>query len=160
MFKTISKDRALFGFSIHLALFVVVVGALAALNLWRNPDRIWFVWVLAGWGIGLAAHGLALLLKRTRRRERIFLDEKARGFVVHLFVYVTVVLLLFAVNYLKTPNVWWFYWVALGWGAGVVVQAWCVFWKHRRKQSALAARPQAKQGKRRVAIKRRARKRG
>ena len=134
MFKTIFNDRAMIVFGIHLALFILVVAASAALNLYATPDRIWFIWLLAGWGIGLAAHDLALLLRKTHRRERIFIDPKARTFVVHLFIYLAVVLLLFVVNYTQTPKVWWFYWVALGWGAGVAAQAWCVLWKHGRQR--------------------------
>ena len=63
------QDHAMRGFLIHLGIFVVVVGLLAALNLYRRPDHIWFIWVLAGWGIGLAAHDLALLLT-AHRAER------------------------------------------------------------------------------------------
>ena len=66
-----------------------------------------------GWGIAVATHDLALLLRKTRRRERIFIDRKARAFTVHLFAYVAVVLLLLLVNLTVTPKVWWFYWVAL-----------------------------------------------
>lgn len=166
MFKRMLKDPALRVFLIHLIGFVVVVGAAAALNLYATPDHIWFVWLLAGWGIALAAHGLALLLKSTRRRERIFVDKKARVFVVHLFVYLGAVILLFAVNYLRTPNVWWFYWVALGWGAGVAFQGWCTFWKHRRQRPASRPAPttqpkaKPKVAKPRVPAKRRTRKRG
>jgi 2TM domain-containing protein len=146
MFKTIFNDRAMIVFGIHLALFILVVAAAAAFNLYAAPHRIWFIWLLAGWGIGLAAHDLLLLLKKTHRRERIFIDPKARSFVVHLFAYLAVVLLLFVVNYTQTPKVWWFYWVALGWGAGVAAQAWCVFVKHRRPpqqsgRQAVAATP-------------------
>jgi 2TM domain-containing protein len=64
------------GFVIHLGIFVVVVGLLAALHLYRNPHHIWFIWVLAGWGIGVAALDLALLLQRTGQREAIFTDPK------------------------------------------------------------------------------------
>ena len=134
MFKTIFKDRAMLVFGIHLALFILLVGSAAALNLYATPDRIWFIWLLAGWGIALATHDIALLLKKTHRRERIFIDPKARSFVVQLFAYVAVVLLLFVVNYTQTPKVWWFYWVALGWGAGVAAQGWCVFYRHRRSR--------------------------
>ena len=56
----------------------------------------------------------------THRRERIFIDKCTRSFTVHLFAYVAVVLLLFFVNLTVTPKVWWFYWVALGWGAGLI----------------------------------------
>jgi len=136
MSKTIIfNDRAMIVFGMHLALFVLVVVAAAALNLYATPDRIWFIWVLAGWGIAVAAHGLLLILQRTHRRERIFIDPKARAAIVHLFAYLAVVLLLFAVNYTETPKVWWFYWVALGWGAGVAAHLWCVFYKHGRGRS-------------------------
>src|SRR6476659_9247609 len=64
------------GFVIHLGIFVVVVGLLAAINLYHRPDHIWFIWVLAGWGIGVAAHDLALLLQRTGRRQTIFTAKR------------------------------------------------------------------------------------
>ena len=54
-----SRDHATRGFLIHLGVYVLVVGLLAALNLYRNPSNLWFVWVVLGWGIGVAAHGLA-----------------------------------------------------------------------------------------------------
>jgi hypothetical protein len=129
------KDRR--AFLIHLAAYAVVVAICAGVNLWLSPDNLWFVWVALGWGIGIAAHSLALALRRTHRRERIFLDCKARGFTVHLFAYVAVIVLLFVVNLMATPDVWWFYWVALGWGAGLLAHAWCVF----RKRQPKPARP-------------------
>ena len=46
-------DYAMQGFIIHLCIFVVVVGLLAAINLYRRPDHIWFIWVLAGWASAL-----------------------------------------------------------------------------------------------------------
>ena len=53
--------------------------------------------------------------------------------MVHLFAYLAVVLLLFFVNLTVTPRVWWFYWVALGWGIGVGFHLWCGFAKRRRR---------------------------
>ncbi|MGH6865375.1 MAG: 2TM domain-containing protein [Methyloceanibacter sp.] len=123
------------GFIVHLCLFLVGVSALVAVNLWLTPDKLWFAWVLLGWSIGVAAHGLALFLRQTHRRERIFIDPKARGFAVHLFAYVAVILLLFVVNLTVTPNVWWFYWVAFGWGAGIAFHAWCAFGKRRAHEA-------------------------
>ena len=104
-----------------------MVAICAGINLWLNPDRLWVVWVAAGWGIGLAAHGLAYWLRHAGRRERVLVDPRARGFTVHLFAYVAVIVLLFIVNLTVTPNTWWFYWVALGWGAGLALHAWLAF---------------------------------
>lgn len=56
------------GFWIHLGTYVVVVGALAALNLTRNPDKLWVLWVAGGWGIGIAAHAAAFFSSQGRAR--------------------------------------------------------------------------------------------
>jgi 2TM domain-containing protein len=142
MISAIRRDRELFLFVIHFAVFIVGVAVAAAINHWRSPDTLWWPWVLIGWGAAVATHGFALLLRKAHRRERIFIDPKARAFAVHLFAYLATVLILFYVNLTMTSGRWWFYWVALGWGVGVAFQGWCVFWKHRRKSPKSAA-PQA-----------------
>jgi hypothetical protein len=45
------------GFYGHAIVFVFVNLGLAAYNLIVSPDDLWFVYTLAGWGIGLVAHG-------------------------------------------------------------------------------------------------------
>jgi len=57
------QDR---GFQIHLAVFVLVNALLAGLNLWQHPDKLWFYWVLIGWGLGLLGH--AFLAYRAANR--------------------------------------------------------------------------------------------
>jgi 2TM domain len=123
------QNHALRAFLIHLGVFVVVVGALASLNLYRNPDHLWFVWVLAGWGIGVAAHGLAVLLQRSDRTEPIFTDSRVRGFFVHLFVYVAVSVLLIIVNLLHMPTYYWFLLPLIGWGLLLAAHAYAVFYR-------------------------------
>ena len=54
------------GFLIHLLVYVVVVSGLAALNLIINPHHLWFLWVLLAWGIALATHDIALLIRSFR----------------------------------------------------------------------------------------------
>jgi hypothetical protein len=141
------RDLSLRIFLIHLLAFIAGTVVCAAVNLWLTPSTLWFPWVLIGWGAAVATHAFALLLRKTRRRERIFIDRKARTWAVHFFAYLVTVLILFYVNLTVTPKVWWFYWVALGWGAGVAFQGWCTFWKHRRKrpqrQTATAKAPAA-----------------
>jgi len=56
------------GFLIHLAVFIVVIIGLAALNLIRNPAHPWFLWVLFGWGIAIVVHNLVLLIKFRPKR--------------------------------------------------------------------------------------------
>jgi tellurite resistance protein TehA-like permease len=136
------KDLPMRVFLSHLAAFIVGGLICAWLNSWLAPDRLWFPWVLLGWGVAIAIHAFALLLRKTRRRERIFIDPKARAAIVHLFAYLAVVLLLLFVNLTLTPKVWWFYWVALGWGIGVGFHLLCAFSKRRRRATMPA--PQAR----------------
>ena len=51
------KVEILRGFYVHAIVFVIVNLGLAAYNLAMSPDRIWFLSVLGGWGIGVVAHG-------------------------------------------------------------------------------------------------------
>ena len=126
-----SQDRAARGFLIHLGIYVLVVGLLAALNLYRNPGNLWFIWVLIGWGIGVAAHGLALLLQRSGRREEIFTDRRKRNFLVHLFVFVAVSALLIVVNLLYSPGYYWFPFPLIGWGLVLAGHAYIAFHRER-----------------------------
>ena len=142
------KDLAMRVFLAHLVAFIVGVVICAAINLWLTPGTLWFPWMLIGWGAAVATHGLALLLRKTHRRERIFIDQKARSFTVHLFAYLATVLILFFVNLTVTPKVWWFYWVALGWGAGVAFHFWCTFFKKRPRLPSHAAPAPAQAAKR------------
>ncbi len=50
--------RKIKAFYIHLTQYVVIVGALAILNLFTMPSYPWILWVAGGWGVGVVAHGL------------------------------------------------------------------------------------------------------
>jgi hypothetical protein len=53
---------ALKGFQIHLAVFVLVNFGLTAINIESGSD--WLVqWVWLGWGIGVAAHAIAVFVR-------------------------------------------------------------------------------------------------
>ena len=45
------------GFLVHLSVYVLVNLGLAAINLATGRPS-WHLWPLAGWGLGLAIHGL------------------------------------------------------------------------------------------------------
>ena len=71
------RVRAKMGWYIHALVFVCVNAGLA-LIAWRS-GREWFVYPLAGWGLGLAIHGLAvwLLAPGADWRERLVERERA-----------------------------------------------------------------------------------
>lgn len=56
------RVRRIAEFYQHLAIYVIVNAGLAVLNLLSNPADIWFVYPLIGWGIGLTAHALKVLM--------------------------------------------------------------------------------------------------
>lgn len=62
--------RVKLGFYIHAGVFVGVVGGLMILNFSRHPEKPWSLWVLGGWGLGVAFHGAAVFLS-SRSRERM-----------------------------------------------------------------------------------------
>jgi transcriptional regulator with XRE-family HTH domain len=45
-------------FYLHVAQYVVIIAALALMNLLITPGFYWFAWVAVGWGAGLALHGV------------------------------------------------------------------------------------------------------
>ena len=125
------QDHAMRAFLIHLGVYVLVVGLLAALNLYRSPNNLWFIWVLLGWGIGVAAHGLAIVLQRSGRRKAVFTDKRKRSFLVHLFVYLAVNALLIVVNLLYMPGYYWFLFPLVAWGVLLAAHAYVAVFRGR-----------------------------
>ena len=63
-----------------------------------------------------------------RQEEEAFKHvRKLRGFYLHLFRYVVVVLVLLAINLIVSPQRLWVFWVMGGWGLGIVMHAARVF---------------------------------
>ncbi len=52
--------RAIKGFYRHLSIYVVVIAGLCAINLIFVPQKIWFLYPAASWGVGLALHGVSV----------------------------------------------------------------------------------------------------
>lgn len=65
------------GFVVHLVAYVAVNSGLLLFNFLVVPTRIWSVWPLLGWGIGLLFHGLAVFLRApgTTWKERMIEQE-------------------------------------------------------------------------------------
>lgn len=56
------------GFWIHLVVFLVVNAGLTTLNFVRSPDKLWFLWVLGGWGAGLLLNGFCAFSGRCAKK--------------------------------------------------------------------------------------------
>jgi asparagine N-glycosylation enzyme membrane subunit Stt3 len=54
------RVQAIKGFYIHLTVYMLVNAGLLLINLLSSPAAFWFYWPLLGWGIGLAAHAVAV----------------------------------------------------------------------------------------------------
>jgi len=67
------------GFYIHASVFVLVNLGLAAINL-TTGGKSWPLWPLAGWGLGLAIHGIVTFatLSGDGLRDRMLQREMAR----------------------------------------------------------------------------------
>ena len=59
-----------------------------------------------------------------RARKRV---EDLKGFYIHISVFTIVNLTLFLINLLSTPGTWWFYWITVFWGIGIIWHAFGVF---------------------------------
>lgn len=68
------------GFMIHAGVYVAVNAGLIALNLTRSPDNYWFIWPLAGWGIGVAFHAFKVFGPgaSTNWKEKMIEKEQTR----------------------------------------------------------------------------------
>lgn len=58
--------RRLRGFYLHLARYALITLALLAINLIATPHRLWALWVMVGWGLGVLLHAV-----RVFRPERL-----------------------------------------------------------------------------------------
>jgi transcriptional regulator with XRE-family HTH domain len=57
-FQQVRKMRGLYS---HMMSYVIVMSGLAAINLILMPHRIWFIFPLLGWGVGLLSHAVSVL---------------------------------------------------------------------------------------------------
>jgi hypothetical protein len=62
--------------------------------------------------------------KATKAAQQV---EAITGFYIHATVFVLVMVLLFFVNWIATPEAWWVQWPFLGWGIGVLAHGMAVF---------------------------------
>jgi hypothetical protein len=74
-------------------------------------------------------HGISQDEKHARARRQV---AALKGFYVHLFAFLAVILLLTIIN-AATGGPWWVLWVLLGWGIGVLAHGLFVFAGNSRR---------------------------
>ncbi len=47
------------GFMWHLAMFLIIMVGLTAINLTQSPSYLWVLWVFGGWGLAVLIHAFA-----------------------------------------------------------------------------------------------------
>lgn len=68
------RVAAIKGFYIHLVVFVAVIAGLLLINAASKNQGWWVHWVFLGWGLGVLAHGLAVM----ERTSKAVADWEAR----------------------------------------------------------------------------------
>ena len=53
--------------------------------------------------------------------------KNLKGFYTNLISYLVINIILVIINYVTTPNHWWFYWVTIFWGLAILLHAVRVF---------------------------------
>lgn len=56
------RAGARLGFYIHLSVYAAVSVLCAIINIATSPGYFWFLWVVLGWGIGIAFHFLGVFV--------------------------------------------------------------------------------------------------
>jgi hypothetical protein len=119
--KKIAKKKILmkFALKIHVLAYVGVNIALFAINyLTSGLSAPWFVYPLAGWFMGIVAHGVvyAVYARGVSSGAKI-------GLILDAAIYAASVPALLAINYFSDFGYMWFLWPAIFWLLGVVAHA-------------------------------------
>ena len=72
-YREVVKEEERKGFIAHLIAYIAVNITLVLINIAFTPERIWFIFPLIGWGIGLSMHyyfGIHRLEKELVEREK------------------------------------------------------------------------------------------
>ena len=68
-----------------------------------------------------------MMPREERKQRRVRPVPTPRKFWIHLALFVVVNAGLIALNLIRSPDKYWFQWALLGWGAGLLLNAYRVF---------------------------------
>lgn len=117
------------GFGYNLTAYLAVSTVLLWINFDTSPQYLWAKWPIIGWGIGVAFHGLSVLLSSTKINK---------GFSYHLAAYILVNALLIFVNFNTYPQYLWFKFPLIAWTVIIAFHCWRVFSKKEGSNQASA----------------------
>jgi hypothetical protein len=101
---------------IHIGVFLVVNTLLLILNLIFNPTPLWVIFPFFGWLIGLAEHITTYIVY-----ARGIYPGAKRAVFFHSVAYIFVILYLFIINIMVTPDFYWVLFPTIFWGAGLII---------------------------------------
>jgi hypothetical protein len=72
------RVQARMGFFVHASIYVVMNLGFVAIWYMTGSTYPWFVWPALGWGIGVLAHGVTLMIGPGSAAERRAIDRELR----------------------------------------------------------------------------------
>lgn len=64
------------------------------------------------------------------KHNGFFNKDKKNKFKIHFMTFVILSVFLFIIDFITSPDHFWFYWAVLGWGIGISIQAIKVYLKN------------------------------
>ncbi len=115
--KRIAKKKILMKLALKIHLLAYIGVNLALFAICYLTSAIWFVYPLAGWFIGIVAHGTVYYAYSHG------MSGTKTGVLMNAAVYAASVPALLAINYASYFGYMWFLWPACFWLLGVVIHA-------------------------------------
>ncbi len=117
----------------HLITYLAVNTGLFILNMMTSSGHPWFLYVLGGWGIGVASHWGEVFvssknindisslnnLKAETLESLIQFHKKRSSFYLHVITNLSVIAFLFVINTITSPGFMWAIFPALAMGVGI-----------------------------------------
>ncbi|MFX1493949.1 MAG: 2TM domain-containing protein [Promethearchaeota archaeon] len=111
---------------IHIGIFIVVNALLLILNILFSLTTLWVIFPFFGWLIGLAEHIATYIVYA----KGVYPGAK-RAVYFHSVAYIFVILYLFIINLMVTPDFYWVLFPTIFWGTGFVIHL-IAFFIYRR----------------------------
>jgi predicted RNA-binding Zn-ribbon protein involved in translation (DUF1610 family) len=91
----------------HITVYVIINALLFLINTMTGGES-WWLWPLAGWGLGLVFHLFA------------YVNESSGGLAYHIFSYIVVNIFLMFIDFMGDNKIGWVFWPISFWGLGLL----------------------------------------